>query len=158
MKAAAAKSSRKGNKMNMPDITTETRTLENLEDVAETLKNTDSNMIREWIESLLPGLLGFALQVVLAAVVYAVGSRVIRLARKILRRWLERTESDTGVRQFLDALLKYVLYFILIVIILTLFGVTAASVVALVGSAGLTLGLALQGSLSNLAGGVLILL
>ena len=158
MKAAAAKSSRKGNEMNMPDITTETRTLENLEDVAETLKNTDSNMIREWIESLLPGLLGFALQVVLAAVVYAVGSRVIRLARKILRRWLERTESDTGVRQFLDALLKYVLYFILIVIILTLFGVTAASVVALVGSAGLTLGLALQGSLSNLAGGVLILL
>jgi len=61
MKAAAAKSSRKGNEMNMPDITTETRTLENLEDVAETLKNTDSNMIREWIESLLPGLLGFAL-------------------------------------------------------------------------------------------------
>ena len=144
--------------MDTMDITTETRTLENLEQAAETLKNADSNMIREWLESLLPGLLGFALQVVLAAVVYIIGSRIIKLARKFLRRWLERTEADTGVQQFLDALLKYVLYFILIVIILTLFGVTAASVVAVVGSAGLTLGLALQGSLSNFAGGVLILL
>lgn len=144
--------------MDTLDITTETRTLENLEEAAQTLKNADSGMIREWLEGLLPGLLGFALQVVLAAVVYVIGSRVINLARKILRRWLEHTEADTGVRQFLDALLKYLLYFILIVIILTLFGVTAASVVALVGSAGLTLGLALQGSLSNFAGGVLILL
>lgn len=144
--------------MDTLDITTETRTLENLEQAAETLKNADSNMIREWLEGLLPGLLGFALQVVLAAVVYIIGSRIIKLARRFLRRWLERTEADIGVRQFLDALLKYVLYFILIVIILTLFGVTAASVVAVVGSAGLTIGLALQGSLSNFAGGVLILL
>lgn len=140
------------------DITTETRTLENLEQAAETLKNADSDMIREWLSSLVPGLLGFALQVVLAAVVYVIGSRLIRLARKFLRRWLEKSEADMGVRQFLDALLKCVLYFILIVTILTLFGVTTASVVAVVGSAGLALGLALQGSLSNFAGGVLILM
>ncbi len=144
--------------MNTLDITTETRTLENLEEAAETLKNADSDMIREWLESLIPGFLGFALQVILAAVVYVIGSRLIGLARKFLRRWLERSEADLGVRQFLDALLKCILYFILIVIILTLFGVTAASVVAVVGSAGLTLGLALQGSLSNFAGGVLILM
>ncbi len=143
---------------NTLDITTETRTLENLEQAAETLKNADSDMIREWLLSLVPGLLGFALQVVLAVVVYVIGSRLIRLARKFLRRWLEKSEADIGVRQFLDALLKYVLYFILIVTILTLFGVTTASVVAVVGSAGLALGLALQGSLSNFAGGVLILM
>ncbi len=83
---------------------------------------------------------------------------MIRLARKFLRRWLEKSEADIGVRQFLDALLKCVLYFILIVTILTLFGVTTASVVAVVGSAGLALGLSLQGSLSNFAGGVLILM
>lgn len=143
---------------NTLDITTETRTLENLEQAAETLKEADADMIREWLESLVPGLLGFALEIVLAVVVYAVGSKIIKLARKILGRWLEKRDADTGVRQFLDALLKYVLYFVLIVIILTLFGVTTASVVAVVGSAGLTLGLALQGSLSNFAGGVLILL
>lgn len=143
---------------NTLDITTETRTLENLEQAAETLRNADSDMIREWLEGLVPELLGFALQVVLAVVVYVIGSRLIRLARKFLRRWLEKTEADVGVRQFLDALLKCVLYFILIVTILTLFGVTTASVVAVVGSAGLALGLALQGSLSNFAGGVLILM
>lgn len=143
---------------NTMDITTETRTLENLEQAAETLKNADSDMIREWLESLVPGLLGFALQIVFAVVVYVIGSRLIRLARTFLRRWLEKTEADMGVKQFLDALLKCVLYFILIVTILTLFGVTTASVVAVVGSAGLALGLALQGSLSNFAGGVLILM
>ena len=41
--------------MNTLDITTETRTLENLEEAAETLKNADSDMIREWLESLIPG-------------------------------------------------------------------------------------------------------
>lgn len=144
--------------MDLSEIATETRTLENLEEFAEQVKNTDSGMIREWLESLVPGLLGFALQVVLAVAVYLIGGRIIKLVRKILRRWLERTEADVGVKQFLDALLKYFLYFILVVIILTLFGVTAASVVAVVGSAGLTLGLALQGSLANFAGGILILL
>ncbi len=84
--------------MNTLDITTETRTLENLEEAAETLKNADSDMIREWLESLIPGFLGFALQVILAAVVYVIGSRLIRLARRFLRRWLERSEADLGVR------------------------------------------------------------
>lgn len=142
--------------MDTLEITTETRTLETMEQAAEKLK--EPGVFRSWLESLIPGLLGFALEIVLAVVVYFIGTRIIRLARKILRRWLERAEADTGVKQFLDALLKYVLYFILIVIILTLFGVTAASVVAVVGSAGLTVGLALQGSLSNFAGGVLILM
>lgn len=65
---------------------------------------------------------------------------------------------DIGVRQFLDSVSKYSLYAILWLMILTLFGITTASVIALLGSAGLTLGLALQGSLANFAGGVLILL
>ena len=144
--------------LELSEITTETRTLEEVGQFVEQVKNTDSGMIRDWLEGLVPGLLGFALQIVMAVAVYLIGSRLIKLARKILRRWLERTEADMGVRQFLDALLKYFSYSILVVIILTLFGVTTASVVAVVGSAGLTLGLALQGSLSNFAGGVLIML
>ena len=62
------------------------------------------------------------------------------------------------MKQFIHAFIKGALYVLLIFIILTLFGVTTASVVAVLGSAGLTLGLALQGSLSNFAGGVMILL
>lgn len=140
------------------DITTEVVTLEDVSAAAEKLKETDVSVLREWLESLIPGILGFALQVFLAVVVYFIGTKVIKMVRKLLWRWLEKADADTGARQFLDALVKYVLYFILIVIILTFFGVTTASVIAVVGSAGLTVGLALQGSLSNFAGGVLILL
>lgn len=140
------------------DITTEVVTLEDVSAAAKKLKETDVSVLREWLESLIPGILGFALQVFLAVVVYFIGTKVIKMVRKLLWRWLEKADADTGARQFLDALVKYVLYFILIVIILTFFGVTTASVIAVVGSAGLTVGLALQGSLSNFAGGVLILL
>lgn len=63
-----------------------------------------------------------------------------------------------GVQQFTDSFLKAVLYILLIFMIAGGFGVDAASVVALLGSAGVAIGLAVQGSLSNLAGGVLILI
>ena len=71
---------------------------------------------------------------------------------------MERAGADVGVIQFLDSLLKVIFYFVLIMLIASGFGVDTTSVMALVGSAGLTIGLAFQGSLSNFAGGVLILL
>jgi small conductance mechanosensitive channel len=116
------------------------------------------HVIREYFEGLFPSLLSFLMQVVLAVVVLFVGSRIIHLVLKLLRRSLEKSRAEAGVVTFLSSLIKYVLYFILIMIILGQFGVTTSSVVAVLGSAGLTIGLALQGSLSNFAGGVLILL
>ncbi len=71
---------------------------------------------------------------------------------------MERAKADIGVIQFLDSMLKVLLYFVLIMLLASSFGVDTTSVLALVGSAGLTVGLAFQGSLSNFAGGVLILL
>jgi len=71
---------------------------------------------------------------------------------------MEKANAEQGVVTFVGSVVRYVLYFVLILMILSHFGVTASSVIAVLGSAGLTLGLALQGSLSNLAGGVLILL
>ena len=71
---------------------------------------------------------------------------------------MEHHDVDTGVIQFLTAIVKYGLYIVMIMTILSLFGVATTSVVAVLGSAGVAIGLALQGSLSNFAGGVLILL
>jgi small conductance mechanosensitive channel len=116
------------------------------------------HVIREYFESMYPSLLSFLIQVVLAVVVFFVGSKIIGLILKILRRSLEKSRAEAGVVTFLSSLLKYALYFILCMMILAQFGVTTSSVVAVLGSAGLTIGLALQGSLSNFAGGVLILL
>lgn len=98
------------------------------------------------------------LQVILALVVYFIGVKVIGILRKMIRKSMERANVDLGVIQFLDALLKVVLYLILIASILGQFGVSTTSIAALVASGGLAVSMALQGSLSNLAGGVLILL
>ena len=137
------------------EVSTEAMTLEN---AVELVRETDSGVISDWLKGLLPWFLNFGFQILLAVVVYAVGARIIKLVRSMVRRWMERADADIGVKQFIDSLVKYFLYFILVVIILTFFGVTTASVVAVLGSAGLALGLAVQGTMSNFAGGVLILL
>ena len=124
----------------------------------ENLQKVDKNAVQKYLENLVPGIINFAVQLLLAALLYLVGKRVITFIRNLLRKSLEHRSVDIGVRQFLDSVSKYCLYFILWLTILTLFGITTASVIALLGSAGLTLGLALQGSLANFAGGVLILL
>lgn len=114
--------------------------------------------LTEWVDGLLPKLLDFVIQVALAFVVIIIGVKLIGWVRKILRRSLERNNADTGLVQFLDSFVKYVLYIILALSILQRFGVQTTSIVAAIGSVGVAIGLALQGSLSNFAGGVIILL
>ena len=116
------------------------------------------SLLQQYLHDALPVLISFALSVIGAVVVYLIGVHIIKLLRKLLKRMLQRHNVDAGVQQFLDAIAKFAGYFVLILMILGFFGITTASVVAVLGSAGLTLGLALQGSLSNFAGGVLILM
>ena len=113
---------------------------------------------QEYLDRYLPAVISFGLRLVLAVVVFLVGSRVIKFLRKVFRRSMERAGADVGLIQFLDSLMKVLLYFVLVMLLASGFGVDTTSVIALVGSAGLTVGLAFQGSLSNFAGGVLILL
>lgn len=120
--------------------------------------NAEWGVIKKYLYSLLPDLTAFLTTIILAVVVYFIGTRIIKFLMKTYDRWAERKEVDEGVRQFLRSLFKAALYLLLVFVILTFFGVTTASVVAVLGSAGLTLGLALQGSLSNFAGGVIILI
>lgn len=111
-----------------------------------------------YFKNMLPDLLSFLIQLVIAVVILLVGIKVIGVIVKMLRKTMEKGNTETGVITFLCSLVKYALYFVLCMIILSQFGVTTGSVVAVLGSAGLTVGLALQGSLQNFAGGVLILL
>jgi len=115
-------------------------------------------LLEQYVENSLPKLLDFAIDVILAAVVLLVGGKIIKWIVSIIRKSMERANAEQGVVTFVSSLSKYALYFVLILMILSNFGITASSVIAVLGSAGLTLGLALQGSLSNFAGGVLILL
>ena len=112
----------------------------------------------EWVENLLPRALDFIIEVALAFVVIVIGMKLIGWVRKLLKKSLEKNNADTGLVQFLDSLVKYALYILLALTILQRFGVQTTSIVAAIGSVGVAIGLALQGSLSNFAGGVIILL
>lgn len=130
------------------------------EEVVETTKNAveEMNQFTAYLQENIPNIIGFGIKVLFAILFFLVGRAVIKWIRKIVRHSMERSNADVGVRQFVDSLLKVVLYFILLFSIATKFGVDAASVAALIASGGVAIGLALQGSLSNFAGGVLILL
>ncbi|MCI5917752.1 MAG: mechanosensitive ion channel [Roseburia sp.] len=137
-------------------VDTLTNAQENMQqNVEEVAKNP--GIIRTYFENLVPDLISFGLQVVIAILIYVVGAKIIKAILKMMNRSMERAGTDIGVKQFLSTVIKYALYIILIMIILNLFGIATTSVVALIGSAGVAVGLALQGSLANIAGGVLIL-
>lgn len=115
-------------------------------------------LVERYLQELPDTLIRLGIRVLLALVVFFVGVQLIKLIRRILRKSFERRGVDVGVSRFLDSFVKAVLYILLLFMIASSFGLDATSVVALVGSAGVAIGLAVQGSLSNFAGGVLILL
>ncbi len=139
-------------------------TSESVQDVIESAEaaTTDAtkevNQLFQYIQNHVPDLIAFGIKVVLALVFFFIGTKVIKWIRKIVRRSMDRTNADAGVAQFVDSLLKFGLYAILIFLIAANFGVESSSVAALIASAGVAIGLAIQGSISNFAGGVLILL
>ena len=130
------------------------------EEVAEVTQGTVEEVSRlaQYIQDSIPKLVAFGVKVFIALVIFFVGRIVIRWIQKLVKRSLERSGADKGVQQFVDSFLKFGLYSLLIFSIAAKFGVDTASVAALIASGGVALGLALQGSLSNFAGGVLILI
>ena len=81
----------------------------------------------------------------------------IKWILKLMERSYTKSELDPMVAKFASSLVKFVLYGVLIVIIIGILGIPTSSFIAALSAAGLAIGLALQGSLSNFAGGVLIL-
>lgn len=124
------------------------------------VENIEENigLLQNYLKQLPEKALDLGLRVLFALIFLFLGIQVIKIIRKIVRRSCQKANADQGVVQFLDSFMKMVLYVLLAFMIASSFGLDAASVVAVVGSAGVAIGLALQGSLSNLAGGVLILL
>ena len=135
-------------------------TTETTNEVAEVTQQTVKEVSRfaQYIQDNIPTLIGFGIRGLLALVFFFIGRILIKWIRKIVRRSIERSSADKGVEQFVDSVLKFALYFLLIFSIASKFGVDTTSVAALIASGGVAIGLALQGSLSNFAGGVLILL
>ena len=102
--------------------------------------------------------LSFCKNVIVALIVYFVGSHLIKWAIKLFTKVLERSKVDKTLYSFLSSIINVVAWFLLIIIIISILGIETSSFIALFASAGVAIGMALSGTLQNFAGGVMILL
>jgi small conductance mechanosensitive channel len=101
---------------------------------------------------------GWGLQVLGAIAVLIVGRWVAGVIRKNVRRGLERAGTDASLVPFVTSLIYYLVLTVVVIAVLSLFGIETTSLIAVLGAAGLAVGLALQGTLSNFAAGVMLLI
>lgn len=118
---------------------------------------SEMNSFIQYIQDHIPDMVSFGIRLLIALLIFAVGRIVIQIIRKSVRLSIERTNADAGVAQFTDSLLKFGLYVFLIIIVAGNLGMEMTSITALFAAAGVGISLALQGTLSNLAGGIQIL-
>jgi len=97
-------------------------------------------------------------KIILAIVVLIVGSLLIKLLNRLAAKALDRTKLDETVRSVAKKAFKILLLVILLIGVIEILGVSMSSVIAVLASCGLAIGLALQGALGNLAGGLMILI
>ncbi len=114
--------------------------------------------IENSLEKIIDSILDRVPSIALGLIVLFAGIYLIRLVVKIVHNRFEKREVDPSLREFVLSLLKFILYGMLIISVASTMGFKTTSFLAVLSAASLAIGLSLQGSLSNLAGGVLILL
>ena len=136
------------------------QTVSNIESVQQLQENIQKNpgIIRQFLNELPDKAMNLGARVLIVLIVFFICLKLIGILRKIMKKALAAMGCRKNVINFLDTCLKWVMYVVLVLALLTNFGIDATSIVAFIGSLGLTIGLALQGSLSNLAGGVILLI
>ncbi|MCB0762697.1 MAG: mechanosensitive ion channel [Flavobacteriales bacterium] len=100
----------------------------------------------------------YAPKVLLALIVLIVGLRIIKVLQKVIRKACDKSKLDDALKSFLGNLSGWLMKILLFIAVADMMGVATTSFVAIIGAAGLAVGLALQGTLANFAGGVLILI
>ncbi|MDO4788823.1 MAG: mechanosensitive ion channel [Johnsonella sp.] len=139
-------------------ITAETLAAEVADAVSEDLQKLKPESILGIFKKNYPALLSFLYQFLVILLIFFLSRKIMQILLKMLSKSMEKFKVDEGVRRFVISLLKAMYYILFVFIVAERIGVNSASIIAVIGSAGIAIGLALQGSLSNLAGGVLILL
>jgi len=114
--------------------------------------------VEEHSETIINMILLYGPQLVLAIVVLVVGFWIIKRVIGLMDRALTKKDVEPTLKSFLDSLLSVILKALLLISVASMVGIQTTSFIAVLGAAGLAIGLALQGSLSNFAGGVLLLL
>lgn len=112
----------------------------------------------QMVQDKIPQIIAFGIRIAIAIVIFFIGRSFIRWIRRKVRHSMERANADAGVTQFTESLLKFGLYLVLILVIASNLGFDLSTITVAFASASVGITLALQGTLSNFAGGVLILI
>lgn len=133
-------------------------TLAMAEQVKQDLEQLQPNVILETMKGWIPGLLSLGYRLLIAALILLIGIRIAKTVQKMLGRTFDRMDVEVSLRKFLLSMVYAMICGLAVFAAADKIGISSASIVAVLGSAGIALGLALQESLGNFAGGVLILL
>ncbi|MDE7422740.1 MAG: mechanosensitive ion channel [Lachnospiraceae bacterium] len=128
--------------------------VESVEDVANWAEKFLEWMWKFCQETILP----IGIKLIIALLIFLIGKKIIKHFVKVIKKSLEKANLEEGTSHFLCSFIRIVGMIVLIFIVAGYLNFSTGPIVAALGSAGLAVGLALQGSLANFAGGVLILL
>lgn len=133
------------------------------ETIEEVIENIDVTEITpekaiNWVEQLVPIAIDFGKKLIAVIIFILIARKIIVGIKKGLEKSLSHTNLDEGVSKFLLSVASISMNVLMVVIAVNMMGIATGSITAILGSIGVTLGLALQGGLSNLFGGVLILI
>ncbi|MDE6458090.1 MAG: mechanosensitive ion channel [Muribaculum sp.] len=122
------------------------------------MKVLENMSLDDFINRAVSGLVDFAIHLAIAILVFYVGKFIIQRIYKVVDSIFIRRQFDRSLSTFILSLIRILLYFILVVTVISILGIETSSFLAIFASAGVAIGLALSGTLQNFAGGVLILL
>lgn len=122
--------------------------------VAEKIANTPAS---ELIADLIDKAVAFGLKVLAAFVIYFIGVWLIRKTKKILGRIFERNNTDAAIASFVQSIAGIALTVLLIVVTVGALGIDTTSIAALLAGGGMAIGMALNGTVQNFAGGIMII-
>ena len=140
------------------EVSTHENTLNDaVQDLVEHPEET-ATKLGEFFENLWNSIVHAVPTIIMAVIVLVVGLIVCKLTLKLLSKGLDRSRLDLTVTNFVKQCCKIALYVLLITVVLSMLGIPATSVITVIGTAGVAIGLALQDSLSNVAGGILLMI
>ena len=137
--------------------------------VSDSIKNMDLNdlkgvvtgentILRDGLHSLTDLTVAFVPKLIIAIIILWIGLRLAKLLKKLIVKALDKRNAEPSLKTFLASLVDLLLKAMIIIMAMDVIGIKATSFIALLGAMGLAIGMALQGTLQNFAGGVIILL
>lgn len=128
-----------------------------LGEVASAAEDAGKKLISFDLSSMIPGIINFGVKLLVVFLIWFIGKKLTNLVLRFFEKTAEFNKFDISVTKFLSILIRWIMYFIIACMILNYLNIGTASLIAVLGSAGLAIGMSLQGSLSNFAGSVIIL-